>query len=303
MIITNCPSCGHPLDHSNQIGRSLCCPACRCQFLYQEGVTTMPQIKFLVGKLSWKETIDKCFYDIISNSDKTSAKDIQILECKEIYEPYVETVSSENGLRWLEMKPVGVNRIEEIPLDNQPYHYKKIETINREDINKSEIDPFDDIYLDSLRKKLPFVEDSILYVPVRLISFKCRNIKYDFVAYDENIVFLDEQPFDLAIKQKEKESKLPLWVRMVIGAFIALVIIMAWYKFCYIYFHFHGFNIIIMSNGYKCFLPFLGTLLVSLAGYGWICDSIKYLIERKDEEGYTVTQRMIKKSLYRKCNI
>ena len=147
-----------------------------------------------------------------------------------------------------------------------------------------------------------YLDNSILYIGIKEISFRLNGNTYRCLLYGNNVSYKEgtsipaTKPF-LNYKILSRVKDFMLW------SFAIAVIAGAWYTFCASYFHFNGFYLLINANGYKCFLPFLGTLLLTLAGRRYLDKSIKDILTYRDASNLTYIQRWIRKSILKKFGL
>lgn len=300
MTTVKCPSCGQPLTEAHRIGRTLCCPACRCQFLYQDGTVILPDARYLKPEQSWEQVLKKCFEPIIANSDVKASKDVVIKDCRETYEPFVEIVNRTTDTK-IEHLYKAIGKSCPISVITDIDHVTSSPEIRLQDIPSQEVGLYDDSVLLDLKDKCDYVSETIVYIPIKSICFSIGQNYYVCVAYGDTIRFT-EGNFQL-MSQEKSEVSLPLWYKILSGLFLILIIIGAWYKFCYTYYHFHGLDLIIMAAGYKCLLPFLGVSIMAVIGFNITNLAILQGIEQTDTNGETKTQRAIIETLHKKCRV
>lgn len=297
-MIICCPSCGRPLDNTHLIGRSLKCPACKSQYLYQNGIVIDPVNRFFPSTIPWKDLIEKIFSNVIENNDYVLGYKIKVLERKEYYEPFIEVIDKEKKYSLVD---VGMNR----PLSVQPIldvrKFKQHESTSQGN-PEMHVTLQDEAYVDALTSALPYVESSIMYVAMRELSFTIDGNTYKCVSYADELVF-EEGNLDAVSKKRLDFTLLLRIINILLFLFSLLVINGAWKLFCGSYVHFHGIDLIIMASGYKCFLPFLGTSILVAIGAKFISSMIEGIVQSKDYENLTFVQYRIKQFIIKKFNL
>lgn len=270
MNISNCPTCGYPLTSEHLIGRFLKCPACRQQFLFQNDILSKPSVFYRPVEVTWEIMTKHCFQGLISQGNVNRAKSLNIKSREEVYVPFLEVVNSSRqkqiypavsvDLPWHNIK-ISLSELPPVVVTEEP-HDESLKVISYE----SEM-------IEDFSKDCLYVSSSILYIPVKRLVFEFEGETYECYAHVGEITI----PTSFGVCDSKEEMKVsqktPILVRILVALFCLAVIVAAWYKFCYIYWHFHGADMFYYASGYKCFLPFLGIVFLAMIAYNYLCST------------------------------
>lgn len=295
-MITNCPSCGCALRSSDIIGRYICCPACRNEFILQGDTIAELTTKYYPSGLSLEDVIERIFARIIESADKQTAESIRLIEYKEISIPFVDVVDSEKNESLAciaERNPIEIVSISDVS------QFKHINSSDTPLNIKCDRIPFDTAKLISLEEDNAYVGETIKYIPIKYIIADIGGSRQKFISYGECTTKFNEN------EEKESDSTksttktiMSGWSNMLRRLFAILVITAAWYYFCYTYYHFHGFiDLIILAKGLKYFLPFVGVcfgvLLFNSILKDYIADLLGVYNEKRQSKNMAETRQII----------
>lgn len=301
-MITNCPSCGCAFNASDIIGRYLCCPACRNEFILQGDTFAELSTKYYPSGLSWEAVIERIFAHTIECADKQTAESIRLIEFKEINLPFVDVVDSEKNESLVciaERNPIEIVSISYV---SQFKHLNSSDT----PLNiKCDRIPFDTAKLISLEEDNAYVGESIKYIPIKYIIADIDGNRQKFISYGEHTTkFNENEEIESDSTKSTTETIVPCWNNTLRSLFAILVITAAWYYFCYTYYHFHGFiDLIILAKGLKYFLPFIGVCFGVLLFNSILKDYISDLLGVYNEKRQSKNKAETKQIIIRKFNL
>lgn len=276
-MIIKCPSCGAPLNPGNVIGRYVCCPACRNEFILHGETVSELSVVYHSPELSWESVIERCFSNVIENGDKKAASSIKILEHKELYIPFVEVINTDKNPS---LVSVAAGDSPEIGSISDMNMFKRCRTADEPSSEISTVIPYEPSLLSESGNDYLYVGEVIRYVPVKYLSAEINGNVERFVSYGKYIGRIDGQEIKDSDSLQKKTIAVPAWCRIIQYTIAVSALIASWYYFCYTFYHFHGFfSLIIYACGLKCFLPFLGTCFVVLLGNTLLGDYISDLAE------------------------
>lgn len=300
-MISNCPSCGFAINPNHIIGRYLCCPACRNEFILHGDLTTELSVKYYPSGQSWEAAIEQIFVSIIANADKQTAQAIKLIEHKEIALPFVNVVDSrknESLACIAKQNPINLESIFDIK------QFKHINPSDAPSIISCEKLPFDTDKLISFDNNYSYVSSEIKYIPIKYLIVEINGNRHTFVSYGEHSMPLDGDGginSNIINPQPKTNTK---WYNLFRQLFAILVIIAAWYYFCYTYYHFHGIiDLIVYAEGLKYFLPFLGVCLGVSFFNSTLKDYISTLLQSHNENAWLRLKDETKQIIISKLNL
>lgn len=259
-----CPSCGFSNFTSKDFfGRFVKCPRCPNQYIVQGDAISEITECYAYSTLTVEEAVELCFRPLIDTADVDTAKKIMIIGSGQEYLPFIENVYKKKSILTClaDDNPIGLVEIEDTD------DVKRQKLFHNPQTGIKKIRKYDISKIESLSSERSFVGSTIKYLPVRFISFMVGDRKVRYAVYGHTAVIIEGDPTILDVPKKDTKRRFLFFAKIAIWLLTIAVVVSAWYKYCYAFYHFHGIlKMVFLSVGYKNLLPFIGTCFFALIG-------------------------------------